>query len=975
MMDGKFTKPFLSFLIGIALVSGVVCWLYGSSLNIGFLGDDFNFLDAGRSFSNAGEAFIGDWISHRENVKGARYYRPLQIVLLAVEFSIWGENPWGYHLDTLLIHIGCSLLTAVLIRRLGRQAGYGGRPLETVAWVGALLFAVHPRHTEAVCMINGRTDSFCALFYLGSLIAYLKWKQEGKTRDWWFSGFWFCGALLAKEMAVSLPLVLLVYEFALFLKNPPGEGMAGLRAALRTTVPFFLILVVIFGGVRTWALGGYVFGKGSYALPHTALPIYFISLCKMLVAMLLPFDPIIRLTALHYPRHPFAYGVPLALLLIGLFWAGVRKGSIVGSLGLFLWFGCAFPTLAMMSEAVTTLSDRYLYIPSIGFPLVVAACLLRLMSCRRILSWVGWVFVVLWLLFAARQTAHYAREWSIAGESAATLVRQIQELDRQRPPDERFLLLSLPGLYQGKTILNTALSQYWYNKTGKERSVPRVIVPFLFLVCDAPPSETKTTAQWDNKILQYPVEGGYFLSTYATRFENIELILPTFYPGAQKVEFLLRQNLRKSLLLVFHQGKLEILPPAGAAKPVGEFIAAQAVGKRVWMKRFRLPDLRAVDSGFPATPPDFMDADSNAPKPLVHVASGDVNGDGQADGVLSFGPPPPSDSYRGMVFVWNVTTEKLIGHPFTPFPPDRPSPARNPYGEVFTAVGKFVAGATQSQIACAQGLGGHQMVRLYQYTGQPSPNGYKIIGQFSAFDPPFPYQEEDGGVALAAGDLNGDGVDELIVAQANNRISLPHIQVIEFGKPMENGAVPVRRRSRISPVFQDPRCQGIRGISPAVGDVDGDGLPEIVVASRVTKVEKESEKVSSYLSLLRPQIVRGHVEDCRAIPNGILELFSPARNPAGAVSVGCGNLDQDSADEIVVGTGAYASRIADNPNQTLQMRYAGQFSIAAFDLTFKEDGAIDHFAPISAFPSGNFLPFRIAENNPSGAVDFAIADE
>ena len=86
---------------------------------------------------------------------GTPYYRPVQALTYLLDYHLWGLTPAGFHLTSVLLHAG----TAMLLYRLGGSLLRDAR----AALVAALLFAVHPIHTEAVTYIAGRSDPLAAL--------------------------------------------------------------------------------------------------------------------------------------------------------------------------------------------------------------------------------------------------------------------------------------------------------------------------------------------------------------------------------------------------------------------------------------------------------------------------------------------------------------------------------------------------------------------------------------------------------------------------------------------------------------------------------------------------------------------------------------------------------------------------------------------------------------------------------------------
>jgi tetratricopeptide (TPR) repeat protein len=167
-------------------------------------------------------------------------YRPLRDISHAFDFALWGENAAGFHLTNILIHLANSLLVFTLIRRLAGDF--------QVALIAALVFAVHPIQTDAVTYISGRRDILFSLFYLASFHCYLSYKASGSRRTFGlFIGCWAL-SLMAKEMAVSLPAFIFIWNFCDAWREQSGAWprrlWGALRAAFRRDRWLYIALMV-----------------------------------------------------------------------------------------------------------------------------------------------------------------------------------------------------------------------------------------------------------------------------------------------------------------------------------------------------------------------------------------------------------------------------------------------------------------------------------------------------------------------------------------------------------------------------------------------------------------------------------------------------------------------------------------------------------------------------------------------------------
>src|SRR5262245_33403702 len=143
------------------------------------------------------------------------HYHPLTWLSWALDYRLYGTDPWGYHLTNVLLHALNALLVYALFRALLARArpDGGGAMAPFAAAVGALLFALHPQRVESVAWVTERRGVLSAFFVLLAVLAYLR-GATGRTSRAWLAvslAAWTL-SLLAKAWTMTLPLVLLVLD-------------------------------------------------------------------------------------------------------------------------------------------------------------------------------------------------------------------------------------------------------------------------------------------------------------------------------------------------------------------------------------------------------------------------------------------------------------------------------------------------------------------------------------------------------------------------------------------------------------------------------------------------------------------------------------------------------------------------------------------------------------------------------------------
>lgn len=192
----------------ILLVFAMAFTLYANTLGHGFVLDD-GLVITDNPYVQAGIAGIPDIVTHDSfhgtlgesaYLSGGRY-RPLSLVMFAMEVSFFGKGPFAGHLINVLLYG----LTAIVLLRLLRRIVFPEHPL--VALAATVLFVVHPLHTEVVANIKSRDEILSLLFILLTLGFLLRGKGARATSDRWKAAACYALALLSKENGIILLVI------------------------------------------------------------------------------------------------------------------------------------------------------------------------------------------------------------------------------------------------------------------------------------------------------------------------------------------------------------------------------------------------------------------------------------------------------------------------------------------------------------------------------------------------------------------------------------------------------------------------------------------------------------------------------------------------------------------------------------------------------------------------------------------------
>ncbi len=334
------------------------------------------------------------------------YYRPVFLSWLLLNHSVFGLHAALWHLTTLLLHIGVTALVFMLALRLT-----GDRK---VALITALLFGLHPVHLEGVAWVSGVTEPLLALFLIPSFLAYLNYRERRRTLWFVISLVLYALSLLAKETAIVLPGLIFAHEWLFGTKG--RQWSARLRAAILWACPF-AIVASVYLLARAHALHGVAHSTVNLPARIALLTIpsvlwNYLRLLLAPVGLSVFYDtPYITHVSLRHVLLPSA-GVLVFEALLVWWWRRQSRSPVVAFAALWL----ALPILPLLNLRWLPMGDfihdRYLYLPSIGFVLLVALALTQ-MDCRQVLARpVGQVLAVALAVVMAFATVAQSVPWA-----------------------------------------------------------------------------------------------------------------------------------------------------------------------------------------------------------------------------------------------------------------------------------------------------------------------------------------------------------------------------------------------------------------------------------------------------------------------------------------------------------------------------------------------------------------------------------
>lgn len=357
-----------SLYIALVILAAIAAYL--NTLGNGFVIDDAaQVLDNPwiRDFRHLPEIFSsGVWGYYQI---GTNYYRPMMHIIYILGFQLFGLAPWGYHLVNVLFHAGVSAMVFLVTFELFKGL-YPNDPVRpcTAALIAGLLFAMHPIHTEAVSWVAGIPDLSFSFFYLLAFYLYMRARSGVKANAYalpLLSVASFFIAVLCKEPAVTLPAALVVYDFA------AGRDQVLSTSSLKRYAPY-LFVVLVYIAMRLYALGGFAPNAVNKLDAHQAIINIFPLFSGYLFKLILP----VNLNA-YYVFHPvlsvFEAAVPLlvsAAFCFLLYLAYRRQRTVF--FGMMLFVIPLLPVLYIAGVQRNVFAERYLYLSTFGFALLVS---------------------------------------------------------------------------------------------------------------------------------------------------------------------------------------------------------------------------------------------------------------------------------------------------------------------------------------------------------------------------------------------------------------------------------------------------------------------------------------------------------------------------------------------------------------------------------------------------------------------------
>lgn len=339
---------------------------------------------------------------------------PLTWVSLAIDYQLFGLQPLGYHLINIIIHsFNAVLLFILFVLSVGLYEKKLNKHFNEIAvfFVGiliSLLWGLHPLRVEAVAWATERKELLCSLFFLLSIIYYLKFvfpqknakfsffgkfinnkiysKSTLRTKYYYLCLLFFLLAVLSKPMAVTLPIIYILIDLILlkrteyyFIQKSTNKTHILWRESFLEKIPFFIISIIS-GLLTIYAVGQkftYLSNLSVFShLQNAAQAIIFYLVKTIIPHNLVPLYPLTASNGLlsFSPNLSLIFFLVITIAII-YFWRS-SKADIL----LFGWLSflvLIFPVLGFFPVGEQIAADRFTYLTTISFYFVLGGGILN----------------------------------------------------------------------------------------------------------------------------------------------------------------------------------------------------------------------------------------------------------------------------------------------------------------------------------------------------------------------------------------------------------------------------------------------------------------------------------------------------------------------------------------------------------------------------------------------------------------------
>jgi protein O-mannosyl-transferase len=415
----KMKKPILIALAAIMLTI-IIFTFYASALKLNFLYSD-DYVVIKTSHLAPSEYYLGNWMGGR-GIGGLS--RPIIISSVKLDGILWGVDPFGYHLSNVIYHAINAFFVFLIAYFILNDYLF--------ALASGALFALLPMNAEAVNWMCCRCDLIATMFYLAAFYGYLLYSKRGYKPGLMLSMAAFVLALGSKESALTLPLIVLFYEYL----------NGGLKNKAKIIGAYFLIFIPYFV-IRYLSLGTFL---GGYKVGFKrAVFSVFLGIFKTIQLVALPF--IQERLLMYFILLPL---IALALLILIVLY--IRRSRPASIFYFFLLWPLItlLPVAHVLSVGFDFRGSRWWYLPSIGISWLIAyfAFHERYGSNKKMVA-IAKTACFIFFVYSCFFLVQINNVWTKASDMTRTIRAEAIRLVERYPKGSKICFWNIPDNYKG----------------------------------------------------------------------------------------------------------------------------------------------------------------------------------------------------------------------------------------------------------------------------------------------------------------------------------------------------------------------------------------------------------------------------------------------------------------------------------------------------------------------------------------------
>ena len=396
--------------------------VYASALSSYFISDDYAHLFILRL------PIFETLVELAKDGQASMFFRPVGFATLFLDYRVWGQEPFGYHLTNLLLHLTSVIGVYFLCKGLGLD--------EETSAVSSLVFSILPIQPEAVVWIASRFDLTATCLIIWSMVLYLKFRRTGRRWPYILALLLTFIAMLTKENAFMAPLLILSLEY---FATPKRE----VRSAIPPLLGFMLLAAATFGyrWVALGGIGGYADRNGNsaaYNLGFKTIEGLFLQAPSQLLLGFNWYAPNVAWAAV------FASLTAAALIALALFYKPSQssRGGVRFCIAWILIGYLPAHFLTLIGPGLT--NSRVLYLSSVGLAILMSVMLsgIERAAPRKVLK-------LALILLLSLGLSHNVAAWRRVGDLSREFLTELKRLVPDPPPDAVFVFGQKPPYIEG----------------------------------------------------------------------------------------------------------------------------------------------------------------------------------------------------------------------------------------------------------------------------------------------------------------------------------------------------------------------------------------------------------------------------------------------------------------------------------------------------------------------------------------------